>query len=413
MAIANPQILEGFDVNQSNSNPPAQTLIDDGYPLNGVPASENHNYMFGNIYNNLNFLKESGLYRWDSNITYKKGALTARDERFYLSLNDGNLGEDPKTSSQWIDFTRYARAPYKTTGVTNAGSTSTVLAEPYFGTATAPESGQIIGIRITTGQIDFPAAVKITIASSTYDLDDTITFSGASSTGRVLEVRFNGTSFNLTLDRATTTLPGITKLSSSTSSTSETEAATASAVKIAKDAADAANANANTRALKTNNLSDLSNVATARTNLSVYSKAETDAKYPTKANNLSDLASATTARTNLSVYSQAEVDQNRKIEAGSDKHSGSIIRHKTIEITLGVGIATATRAHGISGAFDGQKILDVRAQTTDALGTRYVGGENGSGDLSIVTWIYDNTELRITRSSSAIARTFLCYITYV
>ncbi len=66
------------------------------------------------------------------------------------------------------------------------------------------------------------------------------------------------------------------------------------------------------------NLSDLDNVATARTNLSVYSKADIDTKVSnlqsstdaklSKASNLSDVTNVSTARTNLSLYSKAESD---------------------------------------------------------------------------------------------------------
>lgn len=69
--------------------------------------------------------------------------------------------------------------------------------------------------------------------------------------------------------------------------------------------------------IKANNLSDVSSIATARTNLSVYSKAEADGKYTTKANNLSDLVSVGTARTNLSVYSKAEADGNYLAKASN------------------------------------------------------------------------------------------------
>lgn len=65
------------------------------------------------------------------------------------------------------------------------------------------------------------------------------------------------------------------------------------------------------------NFSDLSNLATARNNLSVFSKTEvnslitteratSDGKYLQRSNNLSDLTNTTTARTNLNVYSKAE-----------------------------------------------------------------------------------------------------------
>lgn len=77
-------------------------------------------------------------------------------------------------------------------------------------------------------------------------------------------------------------------------------------------------ATSNTLYLKVaSNLSDLSNLATARNNLSVYSKSETngiiateratsDAKYLQRANNLSDLVSTSTARNSLGVYGKTE-----------------------------------------------------------------------------------------------------------
>jgi hypothetical protein len=73
--------------------------------------------------------------------------------------------------------------------------------------------------------------------------------------------------------------------------------------------------------LAANNLSDLNNVVTARSNLSVYSTAETNNAISNSiatavsglgdlkaANNLSDLVNATFARTNLGVYSASETD---------------------------------------------------------------------------------------------------------
>jgi len=48
--------------------------------------------------------------------------------------------------------------------------------------------------------------------------------------------------------------------------------------------------------------------ANARTNLSVYSKSDSDARYLLESNNLSDLNSPPTARTNISVYSKLEIE---------------------------------------------------------------------------------------------------------
>jgi hypothetical protein len=198
MAIVNPQLMVGWDTNDTNSVAPDPTIISNGYPFQGIPASSEHNYIFGNVLDNLNFLKESGLYRWDPTITYKKQAMIARDEFVYFSLTDGNTGNDPLVSpSSWIDWVSLSNASWKTTGVTNAGSISTILATPYFGTASAPSDGDVLSIRITTGEITFPSNVKINIDGSDYTLVGTVPFSGSDSTLRILDVYFDGTNFNL------------------------------------------------------------------------------------------------------------------------------------------------------------------------------------------------------------------------
>jgi hypothetical protein len=276
MAIVNPQLMVGWDTNDTNSVAPDPTIISNGYPFQGIPASSEHNYIFGNVLDNLNFLKESGLYRWDPTITYKKQAMIARDEFVYFSLTDGNTGNDPLVSpSSWIDWVSLSNASWKTTGVTNAGSISTILATPYFGTASTPSDGDALSIRITTGEITFPSNVKINIDGSDYTLVGTVPFSGADSTLRILDVYFDGTSFYQKIPAATTSQAGIVQLSSSTSSTSEVIAATSKAVKDAKDLS----------LLKAQNLNDLADKPTARTNLGVYSQSEVDGKITEEGSN--------------------------------------------------------------------------------------------------------------------------------
>ena len=85
------------------------------------------------------------------------------------------------------------------------------------------------------------------------------------------------------------------------------------------------------------NFADLSNLATARNNLSVYSKAEvnsldaterstSDAKYTHRVNNLSDLVNTATARTNLNVFSKTET--YAKTETYSQTEVGNIFLSK-------------------------------------------------------------------------------------
>lgn len=99
---------------------------------------------------------------------------------------------------------------------------------------------------------------------------------------------------------------------------------------------------------KSENLNDLANKATARTNLSVYSKAESDAYFLDAASNLSDLNNTTTARTNLDVFSKSEVN-SKTISAGNGLTGGGDLSANRI-ISMGtpstVGPATSNTASG-------------------------------------------------------------------
>jgi hypothetical protein len=74
---------------------------------------------------------------------------------------------------------------------------------------------------------------------------------------------------------------------------------------------------------KANNLSDLQNAATARTNLDVYAKASVytqsaaDGLFLKQSTNLSDLDNAATARSNLGVYSTTEGDSRYLISSSN------------------------------------------------------------------------------------------------
>ena len=68
---------------------------------------------------------------------------------------------------------------------------------------------------------------------------------------------------------------------------------------------------------RSENLSDLANAATARTNLGVSSTVEADARYLNESSNLSDLDDPAAARTNLAVLSTTEADARYLVEANN------------------------------------------------------------------------------------------------
>lgn len=90
------------------------------------------------------------------------------------------------------------------------------------------------------------------------------------------------------------------------------------------------------------NLNDLQNKATARTNLDVYSKNESNNLYLSKGNNLSDLANIPTARGNLDVYSRSEITNMMNVY----KYTGTTPENSN-PVTIGQAPTGVTRNNSI------------------------------------------------------------------
>lgn len=117
-----------------------------------------------------------------------------------------------------------------------------------------------------------------------------------------------------------------------------------------------------TFAKRSNNLSDLSNVVSARSNLSVYSKSESDAAYLGKSNNLSDLTNPTTARNNLGLGTMA-------VAATSDYLSktgnlAGLSNQQTARNNLGLQALAVFNALGVDAAGVSGNYLNFNLQTT-------------------------------------------------
>jgi hypothetical protein len=108
--------------------------------------------------------------------------------------------------------------------------------------------------------------------------------------------------------------------------------------------------------LKTNNLSDVASVATARTNLGVTATGA-DAAYAKVANNLSDLANAATARTNLGIVVPTYAQFRNAQTNGSG--SGETLTSATWKQR----VLNTTVANTISGASLGSNQITLPAGT--------------------------------------------------
>lgn len=114
-----------------------------------------------------------------------------------------------------------------------------------------------------------------------------------------------------------------------------------------------------------------------------YDKAESDAKYLWRANNLSDLTNTATARTNLDVYSKAEADGRYVNTSGDDAMAGSLainggtLSTSAVTFNLINTVATTVNFAGAAtsltiGALTGT--TTIRNATTAITGNATVGG---------------------------------------
>ena len=134
-----------------------------------------------------------------------------------------------------------------------------------------------------------------------------------------------------------------------------------------------------------NNLAELTDVAQARTKLDVYSKSEALAKN----NNLSDLTNKIIARTNLGVYSKAETDSIATTPNATESVAGKAKIATTAIAQAGVNntdIITAKKlAETVLGMGQTRKSLTIVSDTTYT---------NTSGRLKLISiWFVNSASL--------------------
>lgn len=184
MAINNPNLIDGFDQNNTNSSEPSTGLQDDGYADNAIPLASNHNFMFKEIYRYLQHLKATGVSQWDNNVSYEQYARTMRDGVIYQSLSDGNQGNDPLSSLNtfWVADGLGVKQTYQAvTGSRSLGTTYTNNTGKPIEIYVTVDNNSTAGSWITSIQVDgtvvsqiqmFQSASTVELATLTATIPD-------------------------------------------------------------------------------------------------------------------------------------------------------------------------------------------------------------------------------------------------
>jgi len=101
-----------------------------------------------------------------------------------------------------------------------------------------------------------------------------------------------------------------------------------------------------TFAQRTNNLSDLTNTATARANLGVYSTTETNAAYLAKTSNLSDVTNAAVAFNNIKQLATDSYVGVSQFSSDAELAAGSVTNKAVAPAKLKLGFSVSLGANG-------------------------------------------------------------------
>lgn len=113
--MANPDLISGFDINDTNTDTIPDTLIDNGYSELQVVESKHYNEMFKQLFAAANKNRNDGVWEWEdpslNDTEYNIGSIIRYSGGIYVSLVDLNTVTPIDNGSDWykIDLGNYVK----------------------------------------------------------------------------------------------------------------------------------------------------------------------------------------------------------------------------------------------------------------------------------------------------------------
>lgn len=124
--MANPDLLPGFDTNDTNTSEPSTALKEDGYSFNQIVTSKNLNFLLKQLFDAANKSANSGIWDWEDPATsdreYNTGSVVRHNGALWESSADSNTDE-PGVGADWGSVTFDGIATDTVTNKAGAGPT--------------------------------------------------------------------------------------------------------------------------------------------------------------------------------------------------------------------------------------------------------------------------------------------------
>lgn len=369
--IVKPAGLEKIWASGGVKETPADSKIVQGHVVE-LPAYQYVNWLVNKQDTFLAHINQVGIPVWDAVTEYigGKSYVQGTDGIVYKALltNTNVVPSNPLNSATWVKaFENFGSVAALTVTVNNLSTNYSTLA----GIANTATARTNLSVYSKT-ESDARFAAVLGNASNTFLVADATNDDHAINRGQLLSL----------LNQATEPAAGIAAIASQ----SESDVGTNDTKILTPKKATA------TFVKRSNNLSDLANVATARTNLSVYSKAECNSLFLDAASNLAELTNTATARTNLGLGSIATSPAGDFLSKAGNL--AGLVNVQTARNNLGLQSLAMFNALGLSSTGAGSSHLNFASiQGTDGmfnlpngLALQWVTCGSASGGTATATW---------------------------